>query len=94
VIVNSDALLDRTLHIHVTREDDRIVINLYGGGIDQAGSTRSLAPSRARSNGSRRHRDGGRRMTRFLAVWAGQLGSLLGSGLTAFALGARGGTRA
>lgn len=37
LIINSDAVLDRTLHIHVTREDDRIVLNLYGGGIDQAG---------------------------------------------------------
>jgi amino acid adenylation domain-containing protein len=37
LIINSDAMLDRTLQIHVTREGDRIVINLYGGGIDQAG---------------------------------------------------------
>jgi hypothetical protein len=37
LIINSDAMLDRTLQIHVTREDDRIVLNLYGGGIDQAG---------------------------------------------------------
>jgi len=36
-VIGSDPLLDRTLQIHVTREDGETVVNLYGGGIAQHG---------------------------------------------------------
>jgi amino acid adenylation domain-containing protein len=37
IVPGSDALLDRTLQIHVTREPAGTVVNLYGGGFDQRG---------------------------------------------------------
>jgi amino acid adenylation domain-containing protein len=37
LVTGSDALLDRTLQIHVTRERDAVVVNFYGGRIHQCG---------------------------------------------------------
>ena len=37
LVVGTDLLLDTTLQIHVTRTaEQRLAINLYGGGMDQA----------------------------------------------------------
>jgi len=38
LVIGRDAFLERTLQVHLSRDDaGRVVVNLYGGGITQAG---------------------------------------------------------